>query len=132
MEQDVHSNNKVNLFLINFQVAVGIYVYFILHGINKRQALSIDYSAMYISLYDVSNRCCTAVTVLYGENKKKKRGEEDGIDLFLRLVADVALRLPHWRGNTWRRHFDTIDEVRMRFQYDRKTSHTAHNTIEKI
>ena len=31
---------------------------------------------------------------------KKKRGEEDGIDLFLRLVADVALRLPHWRGNT--------------------------------
>ena len=63
---------------------------------------------------------------------KKKRGEEDGIDLFLRLVADVALRLPHWRGNTWRRHFDTIDEVRMRFQYDRKTSHTAHNTIEKI
>jgi hypothetical protein len=88
--QDVYSNKKVNLFLINFQVAVGIYVLVrLFHSAwHKQKTSPIDRLFRHVSLYmTLAIDVVQTLQSFMAKTKKKKRGEEDGIDLFLRLVA---------------------------------------------
>ena len=92
-------NNKMNSFLINFLVAVvGIYVLVrLFHSAWHKQKTSlIDRLFRHVSLYmtlaiDVVQ---TLRSFMAKTKKKKKRGEENGIDLFLRLVAVGCWRSP--------------------------------------
>ena len=106
MGQDVYSNKKVNLFLINFQVAVGIYVLVrLFHSAwHKQKTSPIDRLFRHVSLY-MTLAIDVVQTLQSFMAKTKKKNEEKKTELiyfsaWLPLVADVALRLPHWRGNT--------------------------------